>query len=96
MSLRVWGRVDRLPSVSGTPSAQSALGRAVAERRAELGLTQEQLALRADLHQRWISNVENGHRNPSYSSLRRLADGLDLRTSELIARAERVESGKRR
>src|SRR5829696_9984642 len=92
MSLRVWVPVDRLPSVPGTPSAQSALGRAVAERRAELGLTQEQLALRADLHQRWISNVENGHRNPSYSSLRRLADGLDLSTSELIARAERIES----
>lgn len=96
MSLRGWGSVDRLRSVPGTPSAQSALGRAVAERRAELGLTQEQLALRADLHQRWISNVENGHRNPSYSSLRRLATGLDLTTAELIARAERIESGKRR
>jgi len=88
--------MDRLPTVAESPSAQRALGRAVAERRAELGLTQEQLALRADLHQRWISNVENGHRNPSYSSLRRLAAGLDLGTSELIARAERIESGKRR
>jgi transcriptional regulator with XRE-family HTH domain len=96
MSLRVWGSVDRLPSVPGTPSAQSALGRAVAERRAELGLTQEQLALRADLHQRWISNVENGHRNPSYSSLRRLATGLGLGAAELIARAERIDSDKRR
>ncbi len=57
-------------------------------RRQELGLTQEELALRSDLHQRWISNVENGHRNPSYSSLRRLAAGLALRASELIALAE--------
>lgn len=96
MSLREWGWVDRLPTVPESPSAQRALGRAVAERRAELGLTQEQLALRADLHQRWISNVENGHRNPSYSSLRRLAAGLDLSASELIALAERIESGKRR
>jgi len=82
--------------VPATPSAQSALGRAVAERRAELGLTQEQLALCADLHQRWISNVENGHRNPSYSSLRRLAAGLDISAAELIARAEQIASGKRR
>jgi len=96
MSLRMWWAAARLPSVSGPPSAQSALGRAVAERRAELSLTQEQLALRADLHQRWISNVENGHRNPSYSSLRRLAAGLDLSTAELIARAEHIASGKRR
>ena len=87
--------MDRLRTVPESPSVQRALGRAVAERRAELGLTQEQLALRADLHQRWISNVENGHRNPSYSSLRRLAAGLDLSTAELIARAERIESGKR-
>jgi transcriptional regulator with XRE-family HTH domain len=62
----------------------------------DLRLTQEQLALRADLHQRWISNVENGHRNPSYSSLRRLAAGLDLSTAELIGRAEHIESGKQR
>jgi transcriptional regulator with XRE-family HTH domain len=40
------------------------------------------------LHQRWISNVKTGKRNPSYASLRRLAVGLDLLASELIARAE--------
>lgn len=70
---------------------QHALGQAVAERRQELGLTQEELALRSDLHQRWISNVENGHRNPSYPSMRRLAAGLGVRLSDLIVRAERLE-----
>jgi transcriptional regulator with XRE-family HTH domain len=49
--------------------------------------------LRADLHQRWISNVENGKRNPSYGSLRRLAAGLGLSASELLARAEQIEAG---
>jgi transcriptional regulator with XRE-family HTH domain len=44
------------------------------------------------LHQRWISNVETGKRNPSYGSLRRLAAGLDLSASELLARAEQVEA----
>lgn len=91
MSLSRARVVDRLPAVPSDP-AQLALGRAVAERRAALDITQEQLALRAGLHQRWISNVENGHRNPSYSSLRRLAAGLELTTSELIRRAERAES----
>lgn len=70
---------------------QRALGAAVQRRRKELGLTQEQLSLAATLHQRWISNVENGVRNPSYASLRRLAGGLDLTTSELIRRAEALE-----
>ncbi len=68
---------------------QIALGEAVKARRQELGLTQEQLANETELHQRWISNVETGKRNPSYGSLRRLAAGLDLAASELIARAER-------
>jgi transcriptional regulator with XRE-family HTH domain len=72
---------------------QQALGRAVADRRRELGLTQEQLALRTGLHQRWISNVETGKRNPSYASLRRLAAGLDQQTSELLALAEAIERG---
>jgi transcriptional regulator with XRE-family HTH domain len=91
MSLSRTRVVDRLPAVPSDP-AQLALGRAVAERRAALDITQEQLGLRAGLHQRWISNVENGHRNPSYSSLRRLAAGLELTASELIRRAECAES----
>ncbi len=73
------------------PAFQRALGLAVKARREELGLTQEQVYLRTDIHQRYISNVENGKRNPSYASLRRLAEGLELFASELIARAERIE-----
>jgi transcriptional regulator with XRE-family HTH domain len=78
--------------VSRDPDCRRALGRAAAARRIELGLTQEQLALRSDLHQRWISNVETGKRNPSYASLRRLAGALELPASELVARAETLES----
>jgi transcriptional regulator with XRE-family HTH domain len=77
--------------MAATPTPQRALGLAVKARRQELGLTQEQLANDTDLHQRWISNVETGKRNPSYSSLRRLAAGLKLSTAELIDRAEQAE-----
>jgi transcriptional regulator with XRE-family HTH domain len=80
--------------VSASPAFQAALGLAVKTRRQELGLTQEQLDLRTDLHQRWISNVETGKRNPSYASLRRLAAGLDLSASELLARAEQIEASE--
>ncbi len=73
------------------PPYQAALGHAVKARREDLGLTQEGLALRSGLHQRWVSNIETGKRNPSYTSLRRLAAGLNLTTSELIARAEALE-----
>lgn len=74
-----------------SPPFQVALGLAVKARRTELGLTQEELSLRSGLHQRWISNVETGKRNPSYASLRRLAAGLELPASELLLRAEGIE-----
>ena len=79
--------------MSASPAFQAVLGTAVKARREELGRTQEQLANDSGLHQRWISNVETGKRNPSYSSLRRLAAALGLTASELIARAEAAEAG---
>jgi transcriptional regulator with XRE-family HTH domain len=78
--------------MSASPAFKLALGQAAAQRREELGLTQEQLANNTDLHQRWISNVETGKRNPSYGSLRRLAAGLELTASELLQRAEQIEA----
>ena len=81
--------------MAASPAYQVALGEAVKARRQELGLTQEQLANDTELHQRWISNVETGKRNPSYASLRRLAAGLGLSVSQLTDRAERIESGAR-
>ena len=77
--------------MSSSPAFQAALGLAVKNRRSELDITQEQLANDTDLHQRWISNVETGKRNQSDASLRRLAVGLELSASELIARAEQIE-----
>jgi transcriptional regulator with XRE-family HTH domain len=80
--------------MSATPAFQTALGLAVKARREELRLTQETVAHDTGLHQRWISNVETGKRNPSYGSLRRLAAGLELSASELLARAEQIEASR--
>jgi DNA-binding XRE family transcriptional regulator len=76
------------------PGLQHALGLAAKRRREELGITQEALANDSGLHQRWISNLENGKCNPSYASLRRLAAGLDQSASELLARAEQIEASE--
>lgn len=92
MSLSRTAPTATLASMPAEPAFQVALGEAVKARRNSLGLTQEQVSLRSDLHQRWLSNVETGKRNPSYASLRRLADALDLSTAELIAHAEAAEA----
>jgi transcriptional regulator with XRE-family HTH domain len=91
MSLNRPCQADRLRRCPVPIPASLALGLAVKARREGLGITQEQLSLRAELHQRWIFNVETGKRNPSYASIRRLATGLDVTASELIAKAEVIE-----
>jgi predicted transcriptional regulator len=71
---------------------QKALGRAIRERRDELGLSQEDLAHGADLHTTWVSHIESGRVNPALGTVQRMATALELRTSELLARAEALES----
>jgi len=67
---------------------QAALGRAVQVIRAERGISQVQLAEASGFRQSWISNVEHGRRNPNWSNVVRLADGLGVPTSTLVKRAE--------
>jgi transcriptional regulator with XRE-family HTH domain len=68
----------------------AALGREVHAIRAERHISQVQLADSTGFRQSWISDVERGQRNPSWSSLVRLAEGLGVRTSALVKRAEEL------
>jgi transcriptional regulator with XRE-family HTH domain len=56
--------------------------------RNEKRLTQEILGERVGLHPTWISHIESGRVNPTLSNLALLSEGLGIRLSELIARAE--------
>lgn len=66
------------------------LGAAVRARRRALGLSQEGLAERADLHLTYVGMIERGERNPTFLNLRRLARGLGCPLSDLAADAEGV------
>jgi transcriptional regulator with XRE-family HTH domain len=70
-----------------TPDA-AALGRAVQTIRAERGMSQVQLSDKTGLMQSWISHIEHGRRNPTWSNIVRLADGLGVRVAPLAVRAE--------
>jgi transcriptional regulator with XRE-family HTH domain len=61
-----------------------ALGRRVRALREKLGLSQEQLAERAQLHWTYVSEIERGRRNPSLNILGRLARALDVPLSKLL------------
>lgn len=60
------------------------LGRAIRKRREKLGLTQEQLAEKADLHWTFISGVERGVRNISIIKLWRIATALNTKVRNLV------------
>jgi transcriptional regulator with XRE-family HTH domain len=47
-------------------------------------LTLEQLAERAGVSQNYIGTIENGHRDPSLSTIEALAIGLGVATGELF------------
>ena len=56
--------------------------------RTSLGLSQEQLAGRANLHRNYIGMIERAERTPTLLAFEGIAKGLQLKASELIARAE--------
>jgi transcriptional regulator with XRE-family HTH domain len=62
-------------------------GQALAVFRQEVGLTQEQLAHRAELHRTYIGSLERGERNPTVTTLLKLADALACPPSELLRRS---------
>jgi CheY-like chemotaxis protein len=63
------------------------LGQAIRSQRAEMSMSQEELAERAGLHRTYVSGVERGVRNPSLESIEKLAVALDLSVSSLFVRA---------
>ena len=69
-----------------------ALGKAVREFRRRRHMTQVDLAARSKLQSTYISDVERGVRNPSWSVVIVLCEALDTSPAKLIALAEKLSS----
>jgi transcriptional regulator with XRE-family HTH domain len=72
-----------------------ALGRALLELRARRGLSQEQLGFNAGLHRNYVGALERGEINPTFRVLLKLAAGLRVPLSELVAVQERQRESLR-
>jgi transcriptional regulator with XRE-family HTH domain len=59
-------------------------GNEVRRRRLALNLTLEELAERAGLTSNYIGTIENGHRDPSLSTIQLIARGLGVSPGELF------------
>ena len=68
----------------------AALGAAIQRLREEAGLSQEALADLSDVHLTHIGGLERGVRNPSYTTLLRLATALKTRVGPLTTLADRI------
>ena len=70
------------------PALIVAFASTLREERLRLGLTQEDLAERADVSARFISFLETGRRQPSLSAMAAISKGLGLPLSSLTSAVE--------
>ena len=70
--------------MNGQVDLKKQFGISVKARRNQLGLSQEDLAERADLHRTYVSDVERGARNVSLQSIEKLANALEIPISALF------------
>ena len=68
----------------------AALGEAVRQLRLEAEMSQEELAEAAGTDLTQVGGVERGVRNPSYTTLLRLAGALKTSVGEMTTRADRL------
>ena len=66
-----------------------AFGKVLRRLRIELGLSQEALALSAELQRNYISLMELGQNQPTITTIFKLADALDIKPSMLIDLVEK-------
>lgn len=69
------------------------IGRVIKERRIQRKMTQEQLALEADIATSNVSRIEKGLRQPSQKLLIKLAKALNTTPSILYASCEQLING---
>jgi transcriptional regulator with XRE-family HTH domain len=65
-------------------------GQVLREQRLSRDLSQEELALAADVDRTFVSQMERGIRQPTITTLMKLAGALGIQPSTLIVRMEKL------
>ncbi len=65
-------------------------GKVLREQRNARGISQESLALKADVDRTFVSQMERGLRQPTLTTLCKLSEALEIQPSTLVARVERL------
>jgi transcriptional regulator with XRE-family HTH domain len=73
-----------------TDHIATAFGRVLREQREARGVSQEDLALSADVDRSFVSQMERGIRQPTLTTLVKLCRALGVAPSTLVGRMERL------
>lgn len=69
---------------------QKVFGRVLREQRSARRASQEELALNAEVDRTFVSQMERGIRQPTLTTIFKLAEALDVAPSALLARVEKL------
>jgi len=69
-------------------TAEKRYGEALKKARARVGISQEELADRADVHASYVSQLERGIKSPTLGVMLRLAGALGLPAADLLRETE--------
>ena len=70
-------------------SPEALFGDEVVRLRRRLGISQEELAFRAEVHRTYISQLERGLKSPTLNMILKLSRALKAPASKLVATVER-------
>lgn len=77
-----------------TPASERKLkmlfGATTREYRQRIGITQQELADRADMQRTYLADIERGARNLALTNIARLAAALDVPPSKFFARMQQI------
>ena len=67
------------------PNIKKELGLRIRTLRKRNGLTQEEMADKCELHWTYIGGLERGERNPTLTTMQKVAEGLGVGLTELLS-----------
>jgi transcriptional regulator with XRE-family HTH domain len=70
-------------------SPEALFGKEIARIRKRIGLSQEELGFRAEVHRTYVSQLERGLKSPTLSMILKLSRALKASASRLVATVER-------
>jgi transcriptional regulator with XRE-family HTH domain len=73
----------------GKTSPEALFGREITRLRKRVGISQEELGFRAEVHRTYISQLERGLKSPTLSRILKRSRALKASASKLVATVER-------